>query len=43
VPILAAQLVLSVVWLSFFRFGPLEWAWRSLSYWQIQPLRREAL
>jgi uncharacterized protein len=31
----------SVVWLKFFRFGPLEWAWRSLSYWQIQPLRRQ--
>ncbi len=41
VPILAAQLVVSVVWLKFFRFGPLEWAWRSLSYWQIQPLRRQ--
>jgi uncharacterized protein len=40
IPILAAQLVLSVVWLGFFRFGPLEWAWRSLTYWQIQPLRR---
>jgi uncharacterized protein len=41
VSILAAQLVVSVVWLKFFRFGPLEWAWRSLSYWQIQPLRRQ--
>ena len=39
VPILAGQLVLSVVWLRFFQFGPLEWAWRSLSYWQVQPLR----
>ncbi len=42
VPILAGQLVLSVVWLQFFRFGPLEWAWRSLSYWQVQPMRRGA-
>ncbi|UCC82612.1 MAG: DUF418 domain-containing protein [Gemmatimonadota bacterium] len=40
VPNLAGQLVLSVVWLRFFRFGPLEWAWRSLSYWQVQPMRR---
>lgn len=43
VPILAGQLVLSVVWLRFFRFGPLEWAWRSLSYWQVQPMRRQAV
>jgi uncharacterized protein len=40
VPILAGQLMLSVAWLAFFRFGPLEWAWRSLSYWELQPLRR---
>jgi uncharacterized protein len=26
------QLVISVVWLKRFRFGPLEWAWRSLTY-----------
>jgi uncharacterized protein len=38
--LLAGQLVLSVAWLGFFRFGPLEWVWRSLSYWQVQPLRR---
>jgi uncharacterized protein len=31
-PILAVQVVLSVVWLEFFRFGPLEWAWRTLTY-----------
>jgi uncharacterized protein len=28
-------------WLSRFRFGPLEWCWRSLTYWQRQPMRRE--
>ncbi|MEQ1905972.1 MAG: DUF418 domain-containing protein [Pirellulaceae bacterium] len=26
-------------WLNRFRFGPMEWLWRSLSYWQIQPMR----
>ena len=26
-------------WLSRFRYGPLEWAWRSLTYWQPQPMR----
>ncbi len=36
------QLILSPIWLTYFRFGPLEWAWRSLTYWQIQPFRRAA-
>jgi uncharacterized protein len=26
-------------WLRRYRFGPLEWAWRSLTYWQRQPMR----
>lgn len=26
------QLLISVVWLKRFRFGPLEWVWRSLTY-----------
>jgi uncharacterized protein len=34
------QLILSPIWLSYFRFGPLEWAWRSLTYWQKQPIRK---
>ncbi|MBV7327734.1 DUF418 domain-containing protein [Chloroflexi bacterium TSY] len=41
VGIWALQLWLSPIWLRFFRYGPLEWAWRSLSYWQLQPLRRK--
>ena len=32
----------SILWLRFFAFGPLEWLWRSLSYWRIQPLIRPA-
>jgi uncharacterized protein len=35
------NLIFSNVWLSFFRFGPLEWAWRSLTYWKRQPWLRE--
>jgi uncharacterized protein len=35
------QLILSPVLLSYFRFGPLEWAWRSLTYCKMQPLRKE--
>jgi uncharacterized protein len=26
-------------WLARYRFGPLEWAWRSLTYWKRQPMR----
>ena len=33
------QLVFSCLWLRYFRFGPFEWLWRSLTYWQRQPLR----
>lgn len=34
------QLVVAPLWLAHFRFGPAEWVWRSLTYWQLQPLRR---
>ena len=33
------SLALSPLWLARYRFGPLEWAWRSLTYWERQPLR----
>jgi uncharacterized protein len=33
------SLVVSPIWLRHFRFGPLEWAWRSLTYWRRQPMR----
>jgi uncharacterized protein len=36
------QLALSPVWLRHFRFGPAEWLWRSLTYWERQPMRRDA-
>jgi uncharacterized protein len=31
------QLIVSPIWLRSFRFGPLEWVWRSLTYWKRQP------
>jgi uncharacterized protein len=37
----AFALIASPIWLRHFRFGPLEWAWRSLTYWQRQPMRME--
>lgn len=43
-PITLAVFILEVLiaraWLSRFRFGPMEWLWRSLTYGRIQPLRR---
>ncbi|MEM6817293.1 MAG: DUF418 domain-containing protein [Pseudomonadota bacterium] len=37
----AAMLLWSVLWLRQFRFGPLEWLWRSLVYGGFQPMRRQ--
>ena len=33
------QIPLSVWWLGRFQFGPVEWLWRSLTYWQRQQMR----
>lgn len=33
------SLVVSPIWLARYRFGPLEWCWRSLTYWKRQPMR----
>jgi uncharacterized protein len=35
----ALQLAASLVWLRRYRFGPVEWLWRSLTYGRIFPLR----
>jgi uncharacterized protein len=32
------NIAISVIWLRFFAFGPLEWVWRSLTYWKAQPM-----
>ena len=34
------ELMWSPIWLKYYRFGPLEWLWRSLTYWERQPMRR---
>ena len=39
----AFQIVASPIWLRYYRYGPLEWLWRSLTYWKLQPVRREQL
>jgi len=32
--------ILSQVWFRYYYSGPLEWLWRSLTYWRRQPFRR---
>jgi uncharacterized protein len=34
------QLIVSPIWLKYYRFGPLEWVWRSLTYMKRPALRR---
>ncbi len=36
----ALQLLLSPIWLQYFRSGPFEWLWRSLTYGRAQPWLR---
>ncbi len=36
----AVQLVASPLWLRRYRFGPVEWVWRSLTYGERPPFRR---
>ncbi|MEZ4298555.1 MAG: DUF418 domain-containing protein [Polyangiaceae bacterium] len=38
--IFAAQVVFAHLWLRRFRYGPLEWLWRSMTYARIQPISR---
>jgi uncharacterized protein len=33
------QLLVSPLWLKKFRFGPLEWLWRTLTYGKVRPFR----
>jgi uncharacterized protein len=38
----AVMLLWSKPWLDRFRYGPFEWAWRSLSRWTWEPMRKTA-
>lgn len=37
--IFVGQIVFSHLWLSWFRFGPVEWLWRRVVYLRAQPMR----
>lgn len=34
------QMVISKLWLRYYRFGPLEWLWRTLTYRKKQPFKK---
>ncbi|MBR1926884.1 MAG: DUF418 domain-containing protein [Bacteroidales bacterium] len=36
----ALEIGMSALWLNYFRFGPVEWVWRMLTYGQRLPLRK---
>lgn len=37
--IVCLQVVFSHWWLARFRYGPMEWIWRGITYWQVPALR----
>ncbi|MCH8865599.1 MAG: DUF418 domain-containing protein [Proteobacteria bacterium] len=41
VAVIGLQMWISPWWLARYRFGPVEWLWRSLPYWTRQPMRRQ--
>lgn len=38
IPVIVGQILLSGWWLQRFRFGPVEWVWRCLTYGRVQPM-----
>jgi uncharacterized protein len=39
----SVEAAFSRAWLARYRFGPLEWLWRTITYWRRQPLARETV
>lgn len=37
------QVILSKIWLTYFRFGPLEWIWRCLTYKELLTIRKSTV
>jgi len=36
------QVIFSHLWLRYFRYGPMEWLWRALTYWSLPAMRVDA-
>jgi uncharacterized protein len=43
VAIYSAQVVACHLWLRRYRFGPVEWVWRTLAYGKRQPMRAASI
>jgi len=43
VAFIALQIAVSKWWVGRYRFGPVEWLWRSFTYARLQPMRRVAM
>ena len=37
--VVVLQIAFSHFWLACFRYGPMEWLWRAVTYWTIPPMR----
>ena len=37
---IALQMWISKLWLTYFKYGPLEWIWRSLTFFKIFPFKK---
>ncbi|ANF95022.1 hypothetical protein AR543_02550 [Paenibacillus bovis] len=35
------QIGVSKLWLKHFNYGPVEWLWRTGTYWKVSPMRRK--
>jgi len=33
------QVIFSNIWLGYFRYGPMEWCWRAITYWSLPTMR----
>ncbi len=38
--LIVLQTILSKIWLTYFRYGPLEWLWRSATFGKLQPFKK---
>lgn len=41
VAVWVVQLIVSLLWLQVFRYGPFEWLWRALTYGRLHPILKE--
>ena len=38
--VITLQVLFCHWWLGRFRYGPMEWLWRAITYWQLPAMRR---